>query len=463
MKVISALRICMTAALCLSLVTSCDRNDPASTDGVVAPLSAVRPRHAISISTVAQFDSAWNNGNFADGTVFFIESGNVLEFASDKTYDEDAANDKSFSIVGEDTTAILRKTDFTQKLFDVTDVAAPDSGSHRIVFDNVKLQGIGSGSTFANFDEYGSIIVTDAVIDLDTHVFQATCDSFVMDNSHLRAHNGSGLNLKSRQNHAFDYDIQNSTFVRKHTVGPAQGPCNFDFSLAPSGSLLFDNNEFKATSASDSLAFLSVRVISADEALEFAFVDNDFGKQAISFGNTCNAATVNIDLAGNNSDLVFCGDGVGAGELIYCLACDENFILNVTATTWSFEDNPLDYDDFGPISNQNACYVETEPDSVFVEFSLAGTDVFGDSRIDASVLFADDNCTTGVTEVAAWWNPETSKWNSAFDVSGFTDGDCYWRGKGVLCDKTVTGTCIRKRFEECGGGGGVKPEWFNYP
>ncbi len=450
------LRAC--AAVGIFLFIACGRENPSTIDNPRPSVEALRPSPTIPISTVAEFDSAWDEGHFTNGTVFLIEANSVLQFASDKTYGEAAADGKSFSLIGVDTTAILKKVDPETALF-----ALGGAGVSEVVIEDIKFlveltpQPTGNHPGFVTLANYRGIFITNTVIDVEDQSFNLTADSLVIDGLHLRTRRVNGLLHNCRNFHAFDHTIKNSTFYRKDPgAGAPQGPCSGAFPFSPGGDVTWENNQFYATPASDGEPFYSIQENTTP--IDFIFDTNNFRKQTLRFVS-CRDATANVALIDNNSDLIFCSDGIGTDELIECADCDDpddNFDVVVTVNQWSFEGDPLDYDDFGPISGQNACWDAT--DIVYVEFALATIPEFEEHQDVPVVEWGDDNCTTGGGTVNATWNPSTNKWNASFDVSAIGDADVYWRGTATLCEKTVVGDCIRRRFTLCGAGG--IPTWF---
>lgn len=408
-----------------------------------------RTRLLTSIATTAAFEAAWNGGNFSDGTVFFIEAGNTLEWTTNVQF---AATNKTFSLIGEDTTAVLKKSysgGGSVKFFVVTNNG--QDGLDSLYIDNLKFVRTG-GQGFFLASNYSRVEVTDAVMDLEDDSFAVSCNSLLIDGLNLRAMFPSGLNHFTLQNQAFDHQIRNSVFRRKLN---GSGPCNTTIIAPDHGTVTWDNNQFFATSASDGEPFYSVRVQDTDGDISFVFTNNNFRKQTILFNSACLNAAVDLVLANNNSDLVFCGDGE---DLIECTNCDDpakDFDLLISLNLWSYLSQSLDYDDFGPVSDQSAC---VDGDTAYVQFSHPSQAAFEEYQT-ITVVYGDDDCVTSPSEIAAWFNSTTGKWNTAIDVTAFPDGDFYWHAKGILCAETNVGTCVRKRLDQtCGPGG--KPNWY---
>lgn len=439
-----------TLALCLlaSTYLGCGQREPVSP---AADSDRPKPQTRLlsSISTTAEFEAAWNDGNFDDGTVFIIEAGNTLEWTTNVQF---AATNKTFSLIGGDTTAVLKRSyaGGGPVPFFVVNGNSTD-GPDSLLMTDIKFVGTGASGGYFSATNYSRIEVTNVVMDLDNHSFLVRSNDLLIDGLNLRAQSSSGFNHLTPTNQAFEHVIRNSTFRRK-LGGP--GPCYAQINSLSHGTVTWDNNEFFATAASNGEEFYSAKVQNTDD-IAFVFTDNNFREQTILFNSLCQDATVDLLLANNNSDLVFCGDGE---DLIECTNCDdpaEDFDLLISLNLWSFQSQSLDYDDFGPVSNQSAC---VDGDTAYVQFSHPSQAAFEEYQA-ITVVYGDDDCVTSPSEIAAWFNPATGKWNTAIDVTAFPDGDFYWHAKGTLCAETNVGTCVRKRLDQtCGAGG--KPDWY---
>jgi hypothetical protein len=80
----------------------------------------------------------------------------------------------------------------------------------------------------------------------------------------------------------------------------------------------------------------------------------------------------------------------------------------------------------------------------FVTFRVGG--VTEDYTATALVRYGDESA-SGNTENASY-NSTTEKWEAAFDVSSFTDGDFGWRPEATLCDSTNVGSSQQQFFED---------------
>ncbi len=432
----------LSILLVLALLSGCEDEAPISPNAHDLT-SAVRP--VIAISDTAAFEAAWNGGNFADGTTFQVPSATTLQWFRNVQFQ---ATNKTFTLAGADTTSVLKKS--YSGGGPIAFFSASGQADDSLAITNLKFVAGGASYTFFG-GTFPRIDVTNVVVDLQAQSFTLTANRLTVDGLALRANFGSGFHHRSRFALPFEHVIRNSAFFRKAT---GSGPCKATISFPGAGTVTWEDNEFDANSSSDGTEFYDVHVSNPPTDIDFTFTQNNFRKQNILFNNLCDNGTVNVFLNDNNSEAAFCGDGV---EIIECDACEPptDFFLNVFLSGWSFEGEPFDYDDFGPISGQNACYDAN--DIVYVEFALATTEPF-EAYQQVEVEWGDDDCTSGGGTVGAVWNASTSKWNASFDVSTIGDADIYWRGKATLCSKTVTGDCIRRRFTLCGAGG--VPVWF---
>lgn len=429
-----------------ALVASCGGNgeEPMQpSDSSVALHSSPATIHIIN--SIADFESVWANGGFASGDVFRVTTGTVLDWSTDKRFAETAANNKSFTIEGVDTTAILRKSHSgPSPFFTLTDTGG---ANQTITIRNIKLERTNGSGTFMHFNGYANINIDNVVMNFGDNYVQLACNVLLTERLDLESASSFGFYHRSNSGQAFSHTIRDSYF--RHVSGGGSVARSTMTLAAQGGSLLLENNVFRGTQSDDAYHF-SVTGNPADgpDAIDVDLVDNDFQLGTFHIGS-CNNVVIAITMANNNSDAEFCAE-----DLVQCECTEETCLYATTVSTWSFMGDPQDYDDFGPISEQNACY---DAGMVYVEFALASTAAFEDYQ-DVEVEWGDDNCATGGGTVAATWNSTTSKWNASFDVSGIGDADVYWRGKGTLCSKTVVGDCIRRRFTACGAGG--IPVWF---
>jgi hypothetical protein len=94
-----------------------------------------------------------------------------------------------------------------------------------------------------------------------------------------------------------------------------------------------------------------------------------------------------------------------------------------------------------------------------MEFTVTNTSGVAPSGV--WVRWADDNCSTGATDVAAWYNSSTGKWNCSFEFGEIEDLSFWWQGKAQYCSAvTVTGTCQIRTTRDCDGLSGP-PTWFS--
>jgi hypothetical protein len=351
---------------------------------------------------------------------------------------------KSFTLEGEDTTSVIviNSPGTGARFLEALD----NQHTHSAIVRNLKFVRDDNGSGFMSISGFSAVTVTNVVMDLHSQTFTVGGTDVELDRLDLESHGTLGLVI----NHAYgnvDYSIHDSK-IRMLTG--AAGPVLLTLSDAQDGTVAFENNVFSANGgAGEHWLFISGYINHAD-ATNVHLTGNDFKNRIIEGdGSGFDDGTLAVHLSCNNTTLDVCPAA---------LVDISDFDLSVPSPTARYDygscPGPI-----GTIGAQTACVYNA---ACYVEFSVTNASGVAPSGVWAR--WADDNCSTGATDVAAWFNSSTGKWNASFDISSVEDNALYWQGKATYCGAvTVTGTCQIRTTRECAEYPDSEPEWYQEP
>lgn len=402
-----------------------------------------------TVDTPEEFDYAFTN--LCDGGTIYIPANTEI-FWDGPTEGEGCIdvhlclNDKSFTIEGADSTSVLR-VHGGDPLFSANDAG---SYSHAAVLRNLKIVHNASGSGMFSILNYESIEITNVIIDMHGQSINVKGKSILIDGLDLEA-NDTGLTIGAISgNGDFDHVIQNSKLrVKNHN----DGPIHASFSTTHEGTMTFENNVISGYDPGvvglPNSAGAWLRFTGTLDAATINIVDNDLKKRTIELSGNGGDLSFNLDC--NNTTLYACPD-----SLIVELPGND-FGFTVPSPSWKFNYGTcISNFTLGSITNQSACIIGSNAVMKFNVGHTAGVE----PAMHVWVRWADDDCTTGPTNVLATYNASTGQWNAMFPVPEVEDLSFYWQGKAQLCTTTNYGTCQIRTTRECDGV--TDPEdWFS--
>jgi len=442
----------LVVVLALAVMHGCGAEEPSISDVSVADMDMKKdPGGGLQrsggpydweCSTLATCDTAFKNAKHGD--VIYVHGGNTYTWSTMEEYDLDS----TITIIGEDTTAVIKLTAGVggETFFTFTDTP---KNAFDLTIKSIKFVMEGSDAAFMAVSNYKSVLVEDCVMDRDrSNILQVLAKTFTMDGCRIRNDDPAFVHQNID-----DFSIVGYTHVIKNSVLQADGGAEItscDMRQHP-GTITYEDDYFYGDASVSN--FHRMKFSAAGDVLTINFWGNQLVSRGLSAACTPYGEDQEIHVNYNGNAQTT--DPCNRGDL--CPECDDYDIICTVTGMWDYNGDELSYAGFENISNQVACvYLDT----AYVVFEV---DSVLDNEDYTTVVarYGDTTCNAGASQATAWKHSTVSKrWCSKFYVGGFGTS-FFWRGKAEFCDSIILGTCVEKSTRPCKD----VPDWWEdyYP